>query len=47
MRLARGDTVDQGTFNNNIRCIEMDGIKIVWKEGKMFNNNIRCIEIFE
>ena len=23
MRLARGDTVDQGTFNNNIRCIEI------------------------
>ena len=31
MRLARGDTVDQGTFNNNIRCIE--SVKEIYQNG--------------
>ena len=32
-------------FNNNIRCIEMQGENLFNGLPEEFNNNIRCIEI--
>ena len=34
-------------FNNNIRCIEIQGVNRMWSRETRFNNNIRCIEITE